>query len=251
MTTGGGLLLVLEERAESTVATVTGTLTSAGYPELRDTVLKVATEAPECVIADIRGLDIGDDTAMTVFSVIAGRISRWPGIPFAVVTDREDHLTAMAAQRRFPVFADVPTAERARDHPPRLRAVQLLTASPNASAVSREFVSRVCAAWNAPGFVDDASVIATELVENAIRHTTSNPRLRLELCRGVFTVAVADNDPRPAVLRERPHHRQHGVGLMLVAQTARHWGYSRSRAGGKVVWAVLARRGRFELGTAR
>ncbi|MEV7098306.1 ATP-binding protein [Amycolatopsis sp. NPDC051045] len=254
MTTDSGLRLVLKYRAESTVATLTGTLTPANCPELRDTVLKVATDSPESLIADIRGLDIDDDTAMTVFPVIAGRIGQWPGIPFAVVTDRADHLARLADQhtvRFVPVHADVAAAERAWDRPARRRAVQLLAASPGSSAVSRAFVQRVCAAWKVPEHIDDALTIATELVENAVLHTTSNPRLRLELRRGVFTVAVADDDPRPAVLRERPHHRQHGLGLILVAQTARRWGCSRSLAGGKVVWAVLARRGRPALDLGR
>jgi anti-sigma regulatory factor (Ser/Thr protein kinase) len=244
--TEGDLQLVAQYRAESTVATLTGVLTLATYPQLRDSVLKVAADAPESVIADIQGLEFGDDTLATVFSVIAVRIGEWPGLPFAVVTDREDHLARLAAQmvdRFVAVHVDVATAEQARDRPPRRRAVQLLAASPQASAVARAFVARVCAEWGVPEHTEDALLIATELVENAILHTSSNPRLRLELRRNVFTVAVADDDPHPAVLLELPGHG-HGLGLRLVAQTSRVWGCSPSWAGGKVVWAVLTRHGR-------
>ncbi|WP_342750275.1 hypothetical protein [Amycolatopsis australiensis] len=80
------------------MATLTGTLSLATYPELRDSVLKIAAEAPESVIADIQGLEIDDDTLMTVFSVIAARIGEWPGVPFAVVTDRADHVARLSAQ---------------------------------------------------------------------------------------------------------------------------------------------------------
>ncbi|WP_410673335.1 ATP-binding protein [Amycolatopsis sp. cmx-4-68] len=175
------------------------------------------------------------------------RIGDWPGIPFAVVTGRPDHLARLAAQtvdRFVPVHPDVDAAERARDQPPRRRAVQLLAASPGASALARAFVERTCTQWGVPEHTQNAVVIATELVENAIRHTTSDPQLRVELRRGILTVAVADDNPRPAVLLERPSLRDSGLGLRLVAQTARVWGCSRSWAGGKVVWAVLARRGR-------
>jgi hypothetical protein len=249
----GDLQLVPRYRPESTVATVTGTLTLASYPELRDGVLKVAADTPESVIVDIQGLEIDDDTLMTVFSVIAMRIDEWPGIPFAVVTDRPDHLARLAAQtvdRFVAVHADVAAAERARDRPPRRRAMQLLTASPRASALGRAFVERVCTQWGVPEHTEDALLIATELIENAIVHTTSHPRLRLELRGGVFTVAVADDDPRAAVMLELPHRKDHGLGLRLVAQTSRVWGCSRSWTGGKVVWAVLARRGRsrYDLG---
>ncbi|WP_410641535.1 ATP-binding protein [Amycolatopsis sp. lyj-346] len=187
-------------RAESTVATLTGTLTPATYPKLRDSVLKMATDAPESVIADIQGLEIGDDALLSVFPAIASRISEWPSIPFAVVTDRVDHLAGLAAQtagRPVAVHADVPAAEQARDRPSRRRAVQLLAASPRSSALARAFVERTCLQWDVTAHVENALLIATELVENAIRHTTSHPRLLLELRRSVFTIAVADDDPRP------------------------------------------------------
>jgi hypothetical protein len=240
MTAETGLRLVPDYRAESTVATLTGTLTLANYPELRDGVLKLATDAPESVIADVQGLEIDDASLVSVFTVIALRIGDWPGLPFAVVTDRADHLARLAtraARQAVPVHADVAAAERTQVHVPRRRAVQLLAALPNASAAARAFVDRTCTLWNVREHVDDALLIATELVENAVLHTTSRPLLRLELRTGTFTISVADDDPRQAVLLERPS--ESGLGLRLVAQTAHIWGCSRSWAGGKVVWAVL------------
>lgn len=85
-------------------------------------------------------------------------------------------------------------------------------------------------------------MIVTELVENTIRHTTSDARVRLELRRGLFTVAVADDDPRPAVLHERTSTLEHGLGLHLVAGSAKAWGSSPVWGGGKIVWAVLPSR---------
>jgi anti-anti-sigma regulatory factor len=243
---GTGVLLVPEVRAGSTVVTVTGRLDLTSYPDLRDGLLKIATDAPESVIADIGGLTIGEDKLAGVFSTIAMRISDWPGIPFALVSARPEHaavLKTQAIDRFVAVHADVGTAERERDHPPRRRAVQLLVPSDGASALARQFVTRVCAEWGVPENTEDALLIATELVENTIRHTFSAPRLRLELRRGIFTVAVADDDPRPAVLHERVYSSDAGLGLQMIVQIARVWGCSRSWAGGKVVWAVLARRG--------
>lgn len=119
MTGETGLHLVPHYRPESTVATLTGALTEAGYRELRDGVLKLATDAPESVIADIHGLDVDDDSLMSVFTVIALRIGDWPGLPFAVVTDRADHVAQLAARgAEVPVHADVPAAEQARERPP-------------------------------------------------------------------------------------------------------------------------------------
>lgn len=227
--------------------TVTGALTPANRAQLHDGLLKVATDAPVSVIADIRDTRIDDTTLMTVFTAIVARIEDWPRIPFAVVTDHPDHLAWLAKQatdRFVRSHADVPAAERTRDHPPRRRALQLLAASPHASSLARAFVGRVCEQWNVPDHAEDACLVATELVENTILHTTSRPRLRLDLRPDAFTIAVADDDSRQAVLLERPS--EHGLGLRLVAQSTRAWGCRHSWAGGKVVWAVLVpRRSRY------
>ncbi|RSM37629.1 ATP-binding protein [Amycolatopsis balhimycina DSM 5908] len=239
-----GVRLVPEFRTTSTVVTVTGVLTLATYPRLRDGVLKFATDAPGCLIADIRGLDVTDAKLLSVFSAIATRISDWPGVSFALVSDRAGHragLKEQAVDRFVAVHPGVATAEAARDRVPRRRAVRQLAPSVAASRAARRFVGEVCAEWAVPGYAADAKLIATELVENAVQHTESSPLLRLELRRGVFSVAVSDDDPRPAVLRERLGALEPGLGLRLVAQTARIWGCSRSWGGGKVVWAVLAR----------
>ena len=118
--------------------------------------------------------------------MVATRIGDWPGIPFTLVATRPEHLAMLARQsidRFVAVHADVGTADRERDHPPRRRAVQLLVATEGASALARQFVTRVCAEWGVPEHTDDALIVATELVENTLRHTTCTPRLRLELRR--------------------------------------------------------------------
>ncbi|WP_326950440.1 ATP-binding protein [Amycolatopsis sp. NBC_01307] len=239
--------LVPDVRAGSTVVTVTGVLSLDTYPDLRDGLLKIATDAPDSVVADIQGLRVDDDSLASVFSVVAMRIGDWPGVPFALVSTRPEHLALLANRsidRFVAVHADVGTAERERDNPPRRRAVQLLAPMTGASALARQFVARVCAEWGVPEHEEDAQLIATEFVENTIRHTIYAPRLRLELRRGIFTVAVGDDDPCPAVRHERLGPGEAGLGLQLVAQVARVWGCSRSWSGGKVVWAVLTRRGR-------
>jgi hypothetical protein len=243
--------VVPESRAGVTVVYVTGRLSLVTYPDLRDGLLKIATDSPDSVIADIGGLTIEEDKLAGVFATVAMRISDWPGVPFALVSARPEHVAVLKTQaidRFVPVHADIGTAERERDRPPRRRAVQLLTPSPGASALARQFVTRVCAEWGVPETAEDALLVATELVENTIRHTLSAPQLRLELRRGIFTVAVADSDPHPAVLHERVDSADPGLGLKMVAQIARVWGCSRSWAGGKVVWAVLTRRGRSRAG---
>jgi len=237
-----GVALEPQFRPTSTVVTATGTLTSATASRLRDGVLKFATDAPECLVVDIRGLTVDHDRLFSVFSVIAARVGDWPGVSFALVTDRPDQLAGLRARSVGAFVAvrpDVVTAERHRDRVPRRRAVREFPSSSFASTMARRFVDETCARWAVPEFTGDAQIIATELVENTVEHTTSPARLRLELRGGLFRVAVGDEDPRPAVLRERLRPVEPGLGLRVVAQTARSWGCSRSWLGGKVVWAVL------------
>ncbi|MGK3207125.1 ATP-binding protein [Amycolatopsis sp. MEPSY49] len=229
----------------ATTAFVTGVLAIDSYPQLRDGLLKLSAEAPDGLIADIGGLTIHDPALVTVFSLVAMRIGDWPGIPFAVVTDRPEHramLGARTVDRFVPVHDDRDTAEQRLQRPPRRRAAQLLARSANSSALARDFVRRVCAEWTVPDLAEDALLVVTELVENVIRHTESAPRVRLELRRDLLSVAVTDDEPRPAVLRERLGALEPGLGLRMVAEVAKVWGCSRSWSGGKVVWAVLPTR---------
>ncbi|WP_410610915.1 ATP-binding protein [Amycolatopsis sp. lyj-109] len=234
--------LAVERHGDATVVGVTGELNLASYASLRDGLLKVATDAPEGLVADISGLAIADSSLVSVFSLVAMRIGDWPGIPFTVVAGSAGQRALLGRHvvvRYVPVRADVVAAVAALDQPVRRRCERLFPRGEGASAQIRDFVTAKLAEWEVPELAEDARLIATELVENVLRHTTSEPKLRLDLRRGVCTVAVADQDTRPAMLLERLSPFEPGLGLKLVAQIARTWGCSRSWAGGKVVWAVL------------
>ncbi|MBE1494261.1 hypothetical protein H4696_001361 [Amycolatopsis lexingtonensis] len=230
---------------EATVVTVSGELDIVSYPALRDGLLKIATDAPEGLVADIRALRIHDTSLVSVFPLIAMRIGDWPGIPFTLVAADPGHRTLLSrhvVDSYVPVRDDLSGAVAALEHPVRRRSERTFPRTDGISARVRDFVTGRLAQWGVPELAEDARFIATELVENVLKHTTSEPRVRLDLRRGVCTVAVADLDPRPAMLLERLSPFEPGMGLKLVAQIARTWGCSRSWSGGKVVWAVLVRR---------
>jgi hypothetical protein len=90
--------------------------------------------------------------------------------------------------------------------------------------------------------VDDASLVVTELVANAVLHAggpivlqlswnldEQPPSVRLE---------VSDGSPSPPVARAYGTGASTGRGLALVASVAARWGVDRIEAG-KVVWAEL------------
>jgi signal transduction histidine kinase len=222
-----------------TVASVRGVLDQDTYPQIRDGLLKIAAESSDGLLADVEQLEIPDAELAGVFRLIALRVGDWPAIPFALVTGRPEHRAMLG--RRVPVHPDVPSAEAALTRPARRRAGRLLARSPRTSAWARGFVRGTCAEWMVPELAEDAELVATELVENALRHTDSAPRLRLDLRRGWLTVEVADESARPAVLREGLDLLETGLGLRMVTKVAKKWGSSRSWSGGKTVWAVLGR----------
>ncbi|GAA4661913.1 MULTISPECIES: ATP-binding protein [Amycolatopsis] len=119
----------------------------------------------------------------------------------------------------------------------RSRAEITLGRSPEAPRRARRFVDGVCLDWRITSVTPDAETVASELVENTLRHTGSTPLLTLELDRGELTVAVTDDSPERAFVRAGG--AQGGFGLRMVEQAAKDWGCTPSERGGKTVWATL------------
>src|SRR5690606_18680178 len=100
--------------------------------------------------------------------------------------------------------------------------------------------------------VDDAELIASELVTNAVVHAGTDLRLtcRLEEGTGALIVEVRDRHPSRAPRGDEPetapHHTlEYGRGLRLVAALCDAWGVT-YRPGEKTVWARLPPGGRPE-----
>lgn len=220
-----------------------GVLDPATAPRLRDSLLEFAAEADSGVLVDVERLALREKTLVSVFALVALRVADWPAVPFALVTGRPEQRAVLAARaRRVPVFPDADTARAALGNPDRLRAWRLLPRSSGTSASARRFVRGTCAEWRVPELAEDAALVATEFVENTLRHTDSAPRVRLQLRGRGLAVEVTDESTRPAVVREGLDVVAAGLGLRLVAKVAKTWGSSRCRSGGKTVWAVLPRR---------
>ncbi|WP_236796917.1 ATP-binding protein [Amycolatopsis sp. GM8] len=119
----------------------------------------------------------------------------------------------------------------------RSRVEITLVRAPEAPRRARRFVGGICLGWQVGVLAGDAELVASELVENTLRHTESMPKLSLELRRGELTIAVADDSPHRAYVRADGHPG--GFGMVLIEQTARDWGCTPSDSGGKTVWARL------------
>lgn len=87
--------------------------------------------------------------------------------------------------------------------------------------------------------VADATLIASELVANAVRHGRTGCRLRLQVSAGRVTVEVHDDAPgRP---RTRTGHAddESGRGLAIVQALTERFDVAVPVTGGKTVRAVL------------
>jgi anti-sigma regulatory factor (Ser/Thr protein kinase) len=95
---------------------------------------------------------------------------------------------------------------------------------------------------NLDGALDDAMLVASELVTNAVRHSlcAEDEFVTVRVTRnGRFRIVVLDPGAsgRSAVVADRPVELG-GLGLKVVEQLAARWGTER-RCDGYQVWAEL------------
>lgn len=86
--------------------------------------------------------------------------------------------------------------------------------------------------------VDDASLLVSELVTNAVLHARTPIRVNVDVEGCQVRVEVEDSSqvlPQP---RDTARDVESGRGLELVARIARAWGAERRRDG-KIVWFEL------------
>lgn len=108
-------------------------------------------------------------------------------------------------------------------------------------AAAREFVRDRLVEWGVEAQVDDALVVASELVTNAIMHAESPCELRLWLSASAIRVEVLDDGAGTPEPRTSSDTDEGGRGLHLIAALAAAWGIEQIPDDGKVVWAELAR----------
>jgi anti-sigma regulatory factor (Ser/Thr protein kinase) len=113
-----------------------------------------------------------------------------------------------------------------------------LAHEPLSAGVARSHVRSVLAAWNDSERVQDALLLTTELVSNAILHGSPDVVLRAELADGE-RLRVEVFDSSRGMPRVRAAWAGGGRGLTIVEDTADGWGVIPSPDGGKTVWFEL------------
>lgn len=122
----------------------------------------------------------------------------------------------------------------------RTEAMLRLPPEQASAAAARRFVREVCTNWGCEHTLDEALVVVSELVTNAVVHAQSSCDLRISRRDGAVRIDVRDEgagSPDPHVAAEED---EHGRGLFLISAMSRAWGVEPADDGvGKSIWAEL------------
>lgn len=111
--------------------------------------------------------------------------------------------------------------------------------------IARQATRTTLSAWSLTRFYDDAAIVVSELVTNAIRHGMrhgAEEALRLVLVRYSCHLVCMVTDPADAAptMREPDYITESGRGLHIIEAVSRAWGWTPLLGGGKAVWAAFS-----------
>ena len=129
-----------------------------------------------------------------------------------------------------------------------------LAAAPAAIGRARQLVRFALSGWGLAALADDAELVTSELMTNAVQATgvTFTPRapggfdaaatvqVRVLMYPASIIIEVWDRGPGTPDRHEVTVDEEGGRGLMIVAALCQRWDFAAATDGGKVVWAELA-----------
>jgi DNA-binding NarL/FixJ family response regulator len=107
-------------------------------------------------------------------------------------------------------------------------------------APARRFVRQTLDAWQLTHLIDDALLVVTELVANAMTHAESDCQLRLSRTPTTLRVEVLDDGTGTPEPQPPTSTSEHGRGLHLIAAVTAAWGLELIPDDGKMVWAEFS-----------
>nr|WP_190194456.1 PAS domain S-box protein [Streptomyces minutiscleroticus] len=126
----------------------------------------------------------------------------------------------------------------------RLPAAPLAAATTDLPALSRavgdgrSFLSKTLTAWNCAHLADDARLLVSEVLTNAVQHAQGPLGLHLRRTATELTVEISDHSPHLPQPRLAAPDDESGRGLLLVDALADSWGV-RPTDDGKTTWFTL------------
>ncbi len=142
------------------------------------------------------------------------------------------------------VSAEPSVADTAEQTDPRIIAF-MLPGIPGSVRIARFHVRAALAFNGLDQLADDAAVITSELVTNAVQHACGDATATIGVTVAqaqdseAVIVAVSDSSPLAPVKPIAPPGSERGRGLRIVESLSVHWGWH-PEPGGKAVFAILA-----------
>jgi anti-sigma regulatory factor (Ser/Thr protein kinase) len=128
---------------------------------------------------------------------------------------------------------------------PPLVASKDLPSEVESPGIARNVTKATLMRWSLTNLYDDAAVVVSELVTNAIRYGLSpgaSHALRLVLVRYERQLVCMVTDPGDAAprMQEPDWVAETGRGLHIIEAMSRAWGWTPLLGGGKAVWAAFS-----------
>jgi anti-sigma regulatory factor (Ser/Thr protein kinase) len=219
------------------VLTVTGVLDLITGEALEHAVARCLSGQPEAVLIDVSEMKVADPLGLGVLCSLIGRNAEWPDVPIVLCGMADPSVVA-----EYPgVTASASCAEaleRTAAEPAGLRLRVRLRPVPDACRQARQLVTQACTTWQRTDLAATATLVATELVANVVRHAHTTMELTLGRRDDHISLAVRDGCrslPRPA---QPDGARSGGRGLHLVRELTRSWGVL-PVVDGKVIWTRI------------
>jgi anti-anti-sigma factor len=222
---------------------VTGELSVSSAPQVRLTLMKCLVEQPDAVVLDLAGMGVAEPSAVAVFLAVSRQAAVWPGTPvlLAAPVPAMSRLLGVGGYNRLAVFATVDAAMVAEPGPGLPAISDMILPASGASRQARHVVAGACERWDLRHLIDPATLIAGELVTNAVVHARTMLSLRLTLSPRYLLLAVRDGSTEvPCLSWPASTDPDAPRGLLLVDAMSARWGSQPTRDG-KVVWATLPR----------
>jgi anti-anti-sigma regulatory factor len=223
--------------------TARGRLDPHTAPLLRQSVLKALAAEPAAVLIDMACVTDVDPIALTVFLPLARAAAAWPGsqlIQHSSPPALARELKALAIDRHVSSAVDRADAEAVAGRlsgPVQVRwAVAGGTEGP---AEARSAVRTFCRMHGLGAVADNAELVITELVANAVVHGSGPVTAQASVRRRYLHLAVGDRSPvLPRLVGPGLAPGGGGRGLIIVDALTVAWGAT-DTPDGKIVWCTL------------
>ena len=191
-------VVLVRRDADTCVLAVSGELSLRSTGLVRGRLSKALAD-PGRVLVDASELQLTWKPAIQLFPSVLAGVGGWPGarlVLFGAGVELTRTLTALRVGKTVPVAPDEATARQLLDQRPPVVARHLdLECEVSSARRARLFVEGACTDWQLEVIRDDAMVVVSELVANAVVHAGTGCQVVLRYGARGLTIAVYDHAP--------------------------------------------------------